>query len=529
MGFEIPHLLPGNIKTQIVPFNNREDLVPDIDVALTDEESTEIEQAAVEEQQANATGEDENQKLDDIIQEKTKKKLSEKKNEKIQLFSYRNPNTQNFPTEGDNAITRSLQLGFLPNSFKHAFKKDISRKILFDDLHLTAGCTAVSDKHLTIDTILNNIPAVQIREFLPDLKLDQMITGINLVLKEIQQFTKDKSLSDIGNKLADSFKGVISELANADFEQYKHFFKYIAMYLINKKSKDGSFTKSLVDDLFTSEYTEKFKNSYKSDLDCDLNTMLLKIPYTIWYGLQSTTTTNIYEVPFINENKSLYSSNGAAGWQGSNTGFTASLVNAAKSIMGTILPSIGISFTPWWDSTSGQSTFDDDAVVNFDLFNDTAEHAAINFTFINTIIPNNKWMQYGLIQHSPCLYDVRIEGIKRMYACTGEFKVTYSGKLRIPPSDFITDKLKKNFTVDADMYDQANDKNIKIPDVYHVQLVFKSLMPSNMNTYLFNFFGNKVITSVRDEGALKKLLDGVKNVKTSIEDMWTNAKNDAGK
>jgi len=55
-----------------------------------------------------------------------------------------------------------------------------------------------------------------------------------------------------------------------------------------------------------------------------------------------------------------------------------------------------------------------------------------------------------------------------MYACTGEFKVTYSGKLRIPTYNFITKSLKKSSTIIADLADQAKSKNIKIPDVYHV-------------------------------------------------------------
>ena len=350
-----------------------------------------------------------------------------------------------------------------------------------------------------------------------------MITAINVILEKVQSFTKDKSFSEIGNKLVDTFKGVASELASADFNTYKYFFKYLAMYLVNIKSEDSSFEESFVNDLFSSDYTDKFNKTY-SVKDRDFDSMLLKIPYTIWYGLQSTTTNNIYEVPFINENKSLYSSNGAAGWQGSASGFTASLVNAAKSIMGTILPNIGISFTPWWDSTSGQSTYDDDAIINFDLFNDTEAHAVANFTFINTIIPNNRWIQYGIIQQSPCLYDVRIEGVKRMYACTGEFKVSYSGKLRIPTYNFITKSLNKASSIAADLADQAKDKNIKIPDVYHVQLTFKSLMPSNMNQFLFNYFGNKVITKVRDDGALSKLLQGVENVGSSIETLWSRAK-----
>ena len=525
MGLQIPHLIPADIRAQTNPFRIKQQLVP-VPEELTEDE---IDQKAVEQQQADSdSAGQENEYLEkarnDIkaANQTEIKEAEDHNNATIQFFSFKTSAEGNFPKEGGDPLINNKQLGFLPASFSRAFKKDISRKLLFDDKHITEADGTSSSK-LTIDTILNNLPAVQIREFQPDLKLDQMITAINVILEKVQSFTKDKSFSEIGNKLVDTFKGVASELASADFNTYKYFFKYLAMYLVNIKSKDSSFEESFVNDLFSSDYTDKFNKTYSVE-DRDFDSMLLKIPYTIWYGLQSTTTNNIYEVPFINENKSLYSSNGAAGWQGSASGFTASLVNAAKSIMGTILPNIGISFTPWWDSTSGQSTYDDDAIINFDLFNDTEAHAVANFTFINTIIPNNRWIQYGIIQQSPCLYDVRIEGVKRMYACTGEFKVSYSGKLRIPTYNFITKSLNKASSIAADLADQAKDKNIKIPDVYHVQLTFKSLMPSNMNQFLFNYFGNKVITKVRDDGALSKLLQGVENVGSSIETLWSRAK-----
>lgn len=528
---EIPHLIPSDIRALANPFRLHQQMP--VPAKLTEDE---VEEHASEEQRERYVNGELNEDNAQSEYEKTKnnikaanqaeiKKATDNNNSTIQFFSFKNANEATFKTEGSDFLTNNNQLGFLPDSFRRAFKKDISRKILFDDVHLKKA-DGTSTSQLTIDTILNNLPAVQIREFQPDLKLDQMITALNVIIKKIQSFTKDKSFSEIANKMSDAFKGIVSELTEADFNTYKHFFKYLAMYLVNIKSKDNKFKESFVNDLFSSDFTEKFNKTYSVE-DRDFDAMLLKIPYTIYYGLQSTTTNNIYEVPFINESKSFYSSNGAAGWQGSNTGFTASLVNAAKSIIGSIIPNIGISFSPWWDSTSGQSTYDDDVVVNFDLFNDNEAHAINNFTFINTIIPNNKWIQYGIIQQSPCLYDVRIEGIKRMYACTGEFKVTYSGKLRIPTYNFITNSLKKSSTIIADLADQAESKNIKIPDVYHVQMTFKSLMPSNMNQFLFNFFGNKVIKQVRDDGALEKLLKGVSNVGKSIEKMWGMAKDDA--
>ena len=106
-----------------------------------------------------------------------------------------------------------------------------------------------------------------------------------------------------------------------------------------------------------------------------------------------------------------------------------------------------------------------------------------------------------------------------MYACTGDFKVTYSGVLRKVTKQFINelvsghinssflDKNKKKedddaakqaraagygYQVDQNNADEQAEElealaklffedNIRIPDVYHVSLTFKSLLPSNLN------------------------------------------------
>jgi len=111
-----------------------------------------------------------------------------------------------------------------------------------------------------------------------------MITALNVIIKKIQSFTKDKSFSEIANKMSDAFKGIVSELTEADFNTYKYFFKYLSMYLVNIKSDDNKFEESFVDDLFSSEFTDKFDKTYHVE-NRDFDAMLLKIPYTIYYGL----------------------------------------------------------------------------------------------------------------------------------------------------------------------------------------------------------------------------------------------------
>jgi hypothetical protein len=108
------------------------------------------------------------------------------------------------------------------------------------------------------------------------------------------------------------------------------------------------------------------------------------------------------------------------------------------------------------------------------LFNDTAEAALNNFIFVNTLVPNNMWVQYNMFQHSTAVYDVKIEGLNRLYACAGDFDVTYEGVLRDPPVDWYW-KLRKHFNSNmSPAFEQniMNNKLIKIPDIYRVKMKF---------------------------------------------------------
>jgi hypothetical protein len=152
----------------------------------------------------------------------------------------------------------------------------------------------------------------------------------------------------------------------------------------------------------------------------------------MWYLLQSSRTTNIYELPGITEDKELYRANGHAGWEGSagfslvgDDGVFSKFIsgNIAGKIINTLLGNVNISFMPWWDAKKGNATPFTDVKIKIDLFNDRAEAAAKNFIFVNTIIPNAKWIQYNIFQHSPCIYDIKLDGYKRLYACSGDFTV----------------------------------------------------------------------------------------------------------
>jgi hypothetical protein len=120
------------------------------------------------------------------------------------------------------------------------------------------------------------------------------------------------------------------------------------------------------------------------------------------------------------------------------------------------------------------------------------ESSVANFLFLNNIIPKNKFLQYHIFQHNPCLYDIKIEGYDRLYMCTGDMTCDFKGVSRYPPKKFFDEVASKKsdlfggLTADIMM----NNKMIKIPDVYSFKLTFKSLLPNSLNNYLFRYSNN---------------------------------------
>lgn len=205
-------------------------------------------------------------------------------------------------------------------------------------------------------------------------------------------------------------------------------------------------------------------NSYKSSVYENMSSgsspgfFVLSFPYLLYYRLQSCTTTNIYEIPCADTSKRIISSMGDKGWgDGSDIlgagGFRVSNALNKIPLIGNlanmILGNIGINYMPWWNAESGAKTVEPQVELKFDLFNDSAEAAMRNFIFVNTIVPNNRWLQYGMFQHSSNLYDVKIEGLNRLFACSASMNVTYEGVLRDPHVTWLH-ALKAHFNKNMD-------------------------------------------------------------------------------
>ena len=397
-------------------------------------------------------------------------------------------------------------LHIAPYSLYHkeflAVNDDISYSLLYNQ-HLNDS--------LKISDILDSIPSIEIREYLQDAKL-------NMVFDLFQPF---------GNGMSDGLTSGENDRNNGEYNPFKNLSEF--------GKKVWNFIKAITSNF--GEIMTASASPYMTSIDSEFDTLLddnstssyvMKFPYMLYYRLMSTTTTNIYNIPY--NGSVLYESQGGGFSKGGLGGLTAD----GKSIFGQFVnwfgKNIRINTTPTWDGPQDVPTKVD---IDFSLYNDSLDGALKNFIFVNTIVPNNKWIQYHCFQHAPCLYDIKINGINRLFMCQGEFKVESKGTLR-RPSDLFLEILSGKFTNDKfgmlsdDL--KANDI-IRIPDIYDVHMTFTSLLPNNFNNFLFANYANKHIpellvgTEMRQDSFLNPIASELGNI---IKDVWTKTNSDYG-
>lgn len=449
-----------------------------------------------------------------------------------QIFSFRNP-TLNYAATGSTG-----KLTICPQSYIDKMSNDISHILLYQQNG--------NKESINVNAIFNSIPGIQIREFLPDTRLEQTMDFFSKVIEILLDSAKAAGASGM------SF---IKDMFNKDSSSNASQSQASNDGITDKITRVCTFIKNYLTGVTTDNfYSDTFKN-YSKPLplsSCknfgDLTTYIYKFPYTMWYQLQSCTTTNIYELPCLIDGKMMYASDGSLGWPGTTLGFgktfgdgiVGKLMGMTKigGMVSSLLGNLNVSVTPWWDAREGIKTAYPDVVVKFDLFNDTAYNALFNFIFVNTIVPNNKWVQYNLFQHSPHLYDIKVEGSCRLYACTAKFKVSYDGVLRDMPDAWIDTCLKPRINSCMSGQFISNIKSnrlIKIPDIYHVEMTFSSLIPDQFNNFLFAYSENANITTEYKNGPARFnsiAADLLKNGLTSLADktkkVWNGEMNEDG-
>lgn len=346
-----------------------------------------------------------------------------------QLFTFRDPHTT---TQSGTGI-----LNICPSSFKNYIDKDISHMLLFDK--------AGSKKSVSYQSIFNSLPGIQIREFLPDTKLDQCINFFGDCMDKMKDLWSQQSdlvgrdraygTDAKGHKVRLSpteRKAIVNSVEKGFFTKFKMVMSHAFDYL----------TGGVNPNIYTDMGIKSPRSSYRFVGSKGPDLLVLDFPYLLYYRLISCVTTNIYELPCVQTSKQLYSSDGSQGWPGAGFELLGkdsflSKIPLIGGMLENVTSNIRISYMPQWVSADGNKTPHPSVEVKFSLFNDTKEAAMQNFVFANTLVGGNKWIQYGMFQHSPNLYDIKIEGYDRLFACTGKFSVNYNGVLRDPSDAFI--------------------------------------------------------------------------------------------
>lgn len=361
---------------------------------------------------------------------------------------------------------------------------------------------------LNFNEILRNIPAIQIREFIQDSRINE-IQNLFTMFTEGMKFyneNKDKKPKDKGC--------IVQKLRNA-----------------LQQAVEGAMSS-------LNEYAGRYIDFYISPAGTGFEyASVMSIPYILYTKLIASTTQNYYVLPY--NGKIIFNTDGSYGY-GEGMGGLKGVSTSSESIIGKALNFIGAQirvdttprFKPGGDSNTTTIS------ITLDLFNDSLKGAITNFLMINTLFPGNMWMQYHLFNVAPNLYDIKVEGFQRLYMCTGKFSCECKGNLRTPSEEFLENLKMFTNCDDVDTEKTYNNKwglkwmdyerdildhrLIKIPDVYSLKLDFTSLLPNNLNGYLWQFSSNANIVNYHPESGTKvDYRDGFgseKNIMTDFVD-----------
>lgn len=299
-------------------------------------------------------------------------------------------------------------------------------------------------------------------------KLSDLMLKIPYVeIKAYYQTTLIQGLLNLLTSFADGLQEGMNEVATSD----KGTLKAI-----------GEKIKNVITNLTTRENWSTFFGTLSKGIGYGGEPIsILKLPSALMLQLAATTGINSYTLPFFSQE--IMKSSSTYGWGMQK----ASMLQGGTATGGEyhLLKTLAAFTTPMFNPNSGGGQ-PQTLTIEFDLFNDTRDKALANTEFVKTLLVRNMWLQYGIFQTPGALYDIKIGSgntyFNAMYMCTGEFTITKKGVMRKMGSFFV-------------------------PDVYNVKTTFSSLLPSNVNTYLF---GSIEIPQNRT-AALQQFLDNAKN------------------
>lgn len=230
---------------------------------------------------------------------------------------------------------------------------------------------------------------------------------------------------------------------------------------------------------------------------------VIHLPYALYYSILGATPSNFYEFPAYIKS-GFMDANGSYGWNDDDA--IGGLISSSRmnvlhgsKYLNFLMKGMNANFMPVFNPHTSKPDYST-IVVEFDLINDTVQKAQKNYQFMHTLMLNNMWIQFGFVQGPACLYDIKIVGGNRFFMCSGDFKVSYKGTLR-----------KVSFI--------ETDSDAMVPDVYHLSLTFKSLLPNNFNNFMMAKLGRNNIFDTTPDSSLSGVYDIIsKNAETYMKE-----------
>ena len=192
---------------------------------------------------------------------------------------------------------------------------------------------------------------MQIREYLPDTRFDQLVNLMTDLFAVITDMISEINFLDL-------FKTVMSGI-----EYVKRLSKKIGELLeVGYHYVVGDDTDNSL--LFKAgEIRDMFSGAKGGDAKAaEMYAKIVSFPFAMYYKLQSYTTTNIYELPASLGDKVIYSSSGKSGWSGGKGVGLATLFDKDNFMMKipvigkmieNMVKNIKVHWMPLWDPDSG--------------------------------------------------------------------------------------------------------------------------------------------------------------------------------
>jgi hypothetical protein len=223
----------------------------------------------------------------------------------------------------------------------------------------------------------------------------------------------------------------------------------------------------------------------------------------IYKKLFSGTVLREFHFPYLNDTY-LQSSKGT--WSNENLGSSVGGIEMSNQMLGLNIPSI-----PSWtndDQTVEQS-------LEFYLLNDTVKDLLDNFKMVHTLLPGTLWMQNGLVQRSPNIYQVYIPGRTMCYFASLDVTIECVGKLRVVPLAGKT--INSTF--------KGINESTLFPDAYKVTIKWKNITPNNFNAY--EAFMNNVSSKVTvNTGEQQDAFNSGGNIVDAVSEVFSSKEQD---